>query len=222
MAVTGQYASYTTASPTKVPEMLVQMQTRVLMGLEDYDTALNAAGSEGERIGFAASKSFDLGILSSVGIEINSELEEFEAANVSSSGIFTLSNEEAIVSMGVTQFDYRLLEIALANGTMTPKTDAGPPAYTEAIWTVGGSCSTISRPIVIEAENIACFAPTGDTDVDTGVQGIVITVYDAQCTSGLPWSDILAGEINTLELEFTAKAIDAHSAGNKLLSIYMF
>jgi len=115
----------------------------------------------------------------------------------------------------VMQFDPRVLELMVGTGVL----------YTlgnERLITVGGKCNTARRPIEIAATNIGCNAPAAPTSTLTGISGIVITAYDANCTSGLPWGDILANELSVLDTEWTVRPVSARALGNRLFNVYIF
>lgn len=219
MAV-GSY--FTTASPTVLAGLVMQSETRVRVGTQRLWASLEVLSvmytAYTASVGLQTANSFDLGELTSLGFEHVPSFEQPDATNVLQSSLQTLTDEETTITMGVYQFDARLLEIAVGTGVMYTT----GPLGTEKFMTVGGKCNTARRPLEISATNIGCNAPATVTNVLSGVSAIVITVYDAQCTSGLPWSDIVAGELNTLDLEWTAFPVASLALGNKLFSIYIF
>ena len=216
MAV-GSY--FTTVGPTTTEQLLVQMESTVRIGTSrlygSLETTSFAYTAYEASIGLAAGQSWELGQVDSIGIEVTSELEEVESANIRQSGIFVAGAEEATLSVGVREYNVNTLDIAMNNAIMYRIGD-------EVLFTVGGACTTKSRPIEVAATNIACGAPSTTGDVESGVSAIVVTFYDMQCTSGLPWGDIVAGELNTLELEFSALPVTARALGNRFMSIYVF
>ncbi len=208
---------FTTAGPASIEGLLVQMETRLRIGTSRLYGSLETTSwtytTYEASVGLSAS--WDVGQVASLGLEITSELEEVESANIRSSGIFVAGAEEATLSVGVRQFDARTLELAMNNAVMYTLGD-------ERMFTVGGACTTRARPIELAATNVACGAPSTPGDVLAGVTAIVVTFYDMQCTSGLPWGDIVANELSTLELEFSALPVTARALGNRLLNIYVF
>lgn len=214
---TGNY--FTTASPTVVAELVVQSETRVRIGLARLYGALEVTSdlyaAYEASIGLQAGLSLDVGELASLGFEHVPTFEIPDVANVLESSLEVLAEEETTISMGLQQFDVRILEIAVGTGVM----------YTignERLITVGGKCNTARRPVEIAATNIGCNAPAAPVSVLTGVSAIVITVYDANVQNGLPWGDIVAGEINVLDLEWLAHPVPARALGNRLFSAYVF
>lgn len=214
---TGAY--FTTASPTVLTGLMMQSETRIRIGterlwgaLEVSSAAYNAyMASIGLRDGFA----WDLGMLSSLSFEHVPSFAEPDVANLLTSPVETLESEEVTIGIGVYQFDPRTFEIALGTGVMY---EIG----NERLFTVGGKCTTERRPIEIAATNIGCYAPASPGSVLTSLTAIVITVYDAQCTSGVPWSEMVANALNTVELEFSAKPVTSLALGNQLFSAYFF
>lgn len=224
MAVAGNY--FTTASPTVVAGLVMQSETRVRVGtVRLYEGGPAASNSlettsalylaHNTPIGLVAANSFDLGELTSIGLEHVPTFERPDVANVLQSSLEVLSEEETTISMGVTQFDPRLLELAVGTGSIVTVGD-------ERLIPVGGSCSAPRRPVEIAAENIGCNAPSAPTSVLTAISAIVITAYDAACTSGLPLSEIVAGELTTMDLEWTVHPVPAHATGNKLFNLYIY
>lgn len=218
MAVVGNY--FTSASPQAIAELTVQSETRVRVGTTrlyvggSLDTTSALYTAYGASIGVVAGNSFDLGELASLGFEHVPTFEKPDVANVIESSLDVLSEEETTISMGVMQFDPRLLEIAVGTGTL----------YTignERLITVGGKCTVTRRPIELSAENIGCNAPSAPVDTLTGISLIVITAYDCAFTSGLPWSDILANEISVLDLEASVFPVRTKVSGNYLFNIYI-
>lgn len=218
MATLANY--FTTASPTVLAGMVVQAETRVRVGLYplwtgSLETSSAAYTQLGASLGLVAGNSFDLGELASLGFEHVPTFERPDTANVLKSSLQILSDEETTITMGVYQFDPRTLEIAVGTGTMYELGDA-------RLITVGGKCTAPKRPVELAATNIGCNAPAAPTSVLTGITAIVITAYDAACTSGLPLSDIVAGELTVMDLEWTVYPVDSRAVGNKLFNILIF
>lgn len=208
---------YSVSSPAVAAGFLISAESRVLMGTEylygSLDTSSWTYTTYRASIGLKAGKSIDLGLLESLSFSHVPSFEAVEAANVSDSGIWLLTGEETTVSIGLRQFDPRILEIAFGTGRMYNLGN-------ERLITFGGACSILSRPISIEFANISCTAPTSE-NINTGVSMGVLTLYDCICTSGVPWDDINASAINNLGLEFKARPVLAHARGNRLGCLYL-
>lgn len=220
----GTFVSTAWTGPQKLQELMVQSETRVRMGtdylygsLETSSSAYTAAYGYAS-VGLKAGNSFDLGLVASLGLEITNEKEKFEAANVLDSGINLMTGESAVLSVGVVQFDPRVLQMCLSNGVMY---EVGTSAR-ERLFTVGAAAGSVTRPIELAATNIFTGAPGTPVDTESGISAIIVTFYDMECTSGLPWGDIVANSIHTLELEFTARSVSERAAGNRMLSVYIF
>lgn len=222
MAAVGNY--FTTADPQILIGLVLQAGTRVRVGDNrlfeggasnalETSSALYAAYTT--PIGLTAANSFDLGELTSIGFEHVPTFEQADTANVLQSSLSVLSEEETTVTTGLTQFMPKVLELAVGTGSMVTVGD-------ERLIMVGGACSAPRRPMEIAAENIGCDAPSVATDVDTAIQAIIITAYDCQCTSGLPLSELLAGELTTYDLEWTVFPVAAFASGRKLFNIYIY
>lgn len=214
---TGTY--FTTTGPSVVTGLMMQSETRVRMGTQRLWGSLEVSSASYNAymasIGLQSGNSFDLGLLSSLSFEHVPSFEEPDVANLLTPPVETLTDEEVTIGLGVMQFDPRTIEVALGTGTMYA-------IGNERLFIVGGKCTTQRRPLEIASTNIGCYAPSSPTSVLTAITAIVITVYDAQCTSGVPWSEIVANTLNTLELEFMAKSVTTLQLGNRLFNVYMF
>lgn len=165
-------------------------------------------------IGLDGGSSFELGLVDSLGFTHEPSIEPLDSANVADASIYLVTGEETTLEVGVQQFDTRTLEVAMATGTMYSLGN-------ERLITFGGGCSIKNRPISIESGNVACDAPTSP-NVSNGITGVVLTLYDCICTSGLPWDSMVAGEISVLDLTFEARPVLARSKGNRLGNIYVY
>lgn len=209
---------FTGGDPQVLAGVLMQSGTRVRVGTArlygSLETTSPAYIALNTPIGLTEN-SVDLGELASLGFEHVPSFEEPDVANVLQSSIQVLADEETTISIGVRQFDARVLELMIGTGTMVELGDA-------RLIKVGGKCSTSRAPIEIFAQNIGCNAPVAETSVLTGITAIVVTAYDCQCTSGLPWGDIVAGELNTLDSEWTVYPVTSHALGNKLFNMFIY
>ena len=141
-------------------------------------------------------------------------IEPLESANIADATIYLVTGEETTVEVGIQQFDTRTLEIAMSTGVMYALGN-------ERLITFGGGCTIKNRPLSIESGNVACDAPTSP-NVSNGITGIVVTLYDVICSSGLPWDSIVAGEISVIDLTFEARPVLARARGNRLGTIYVY
>lgn len=212
---------FTTATPQVLAGLMMQSETRVRIGTSrlytvgalDTTSALYLA--YGASIGLTTANSFDLGEVASLGFEHVPSFEKPDVANVLESSIEVLTEEEVTISIGIMQFDPRIFQIMIRTGTM----------YTvgnEVLITAGAKCGDTRRPMELAALNIGCNAPAAPVSTLVGISAIIITIYDVACTSGLPWSDMLANELNVLDSEWTAYPVSSKAAGNRLFSVYMF
>lgn len=218
MAKTGTY--FTTGTPTATEALMAQWQTRVRIGTQNLygslETTSDLYTNYGASIGLINGQSYDIGLLESIGLELTAEKEEYEAANVISSGIFFVTEETAVLSLGLKEFDPRTLQLCVTNGILRELGD-------ERLYTIGSATGqNVNRPIEIASENIFQSAPSSPGDTEIGISAMVMTIYDTECTSGLPLSDIIAGELNTVDLEFSARPVAGNDNGNKLMNIYIF
>lgn len=211
---------FTTGSPTAIAGLVMQSEARVRMGLYrlyagSLETTSAAYTQLGASIGLVDGNSFDVGELASLGFEYVPTFEVPDTANVLTSSLQVLGDEEVTISMGVRHFDPRTLEVAARAGTMYTLGNA-------RLITVGGKCAETRRPIEIGVQNVGCNAPSTIQSVLTGVSAIIITAYDCGCSSGLTWSDIVANELNVMDLEFEVFPVNAKAAGSRLFNILIF
>lgn len=203
---------FTTAAPSDALGFMVQAESRVRMGTANLYGALEVTSwtysTYQASIGLQAGKAIDLGQVESLGFTHTPTFEPLESANIQQPSIYTLTGEETTLTVGLRQFDPRVLEVALGTGILYKLGN-------EYLITFGGACNVTSRPMEIAITNIGCDKPSSP-NATNGITGMVLTIYDALATSGLPWDEIVAGEINSIELEFAAKPVLARSLGNRL------
>lgn len=209
---------YTVSAPTAVAGFLMQSESQVRLGTAALYGALETTSwtyaTYEASIGLTVGNSYDLGLVASLGFTLEPTIEPLDSANVADATVFLVTGEETSVELGMQQFDTRTLEVALATGVMYSLGN-------ERLITFGGGCNVKNRPLSIESGNVACDAPTSP-NVANGITGVVITLYDTICTSGLPWGDIVAGEINSIDLTFEARPVLARSRGNRLGNLYIY
>lgn len=208
----------TVAAPVLTAGFLMQPESRILLGTTELYGSLEVTSwtyaTYEASIGLQAGSSYGLGLVDSLGFTHEPSIEPLETANVADASIYLVTGEETTVEVGVREFDTRTLEIAMSTGVMYTLGD-------EKLITFGGGCAIKNRPLCIESGNVACDAPSS-ANIANGITGIVITLYDTICTSGLPWDSIVAGEISVLDLTFDARPVLARSRGNRLGNIYAY
>lgn len=214
---TGTY--FTTGSPTDALGYMLQAETRVRIGTSYLYGSLETTSwtytTYGASIGLKAGNAIDLGQVESLSFSHKPSFEALESANINQPSVYVLSGEETTVSVGLQQLDPRVLEIAIGTGTLYN-------LDSERLLIFGGACSQLTRPMELCMLNIGCNAPTSPDIASSGITAIVLTLYNVQATSGLDMGDIKAGEINKVDLEFTALPVIANSLGNRLGNIYIF
>jgi len=210
---------FTTAGPTDALGYMVQSESRVRLGSEELYGSLEVSSwtytTYNASIGLQAGKATDLGQVESLGFTHQPSFEPLESANVQQASIYVLSGEETSVSVGVRQFDPQILEIALGTGVLYT-------LDTEYLMTFGGACTASRRPMEIAVTNIGCNKPSSPDAVASGITAIVLTLYSVQSTSGLDWGDIVANEINSIDMEFSAVPVNTNALGNRLGNLYIF
>lgn len=209
---------YTVAAPTATKGFLFQAESQVRIGTSalygSLETTSWTYATYEASIGLVNGNSYDVGLLDSLSFTHEPTIEPLESANVADASVYLVTGEETTVEIGVQQFDPRTLEMAMATGVMYSLGN-------ERLITFGGGCSVKNRPLSIESGNVACDSPTSP-NISNGITGIVVTLYDTVCTSGLPWDSIVAGEINTLSLTFEARPVLARAKGNRLGTVYLY
>ncbi len=207
---------YTHSAPAAVAGFLMMAESQLKIGTASLYGSLETTSwtyaTYQASIGLTAS-SFDVGVVSSLGFSETAEINPLESVNVQGATVYVVTGETAVVSVGVQQIMPATLEIALATGVMYSLGN-------ERLITFGGGCSIKSRPISLDAANVACDAPA-TPNVTNGISVVIVTFYDCICTSGLPWDAIVAGEMSSIDLEFTARPVMARSRGNRLGNIYI-
>lgn len=220
MASSGNFGSV--ESPESALGMLVQAEAAVHLGTQTTFSSLEVSSDTysayGASIGLQDGKKVSLGEVSELGVTINSTVEPFESVNVRQPTIYVVSEEETTINVGLTEFNYQVIEILLKNGVMV-KLDSAP--NNEYLYTWGGSCAIKSRPMNIGVTNIACYLPEG-ADAQIGVTGISMTFYDTLCQTGLVWDNITAVELNTIATEWTARPVRSLANGNQVGSLYLW
>ncbi|NIR26611.1 MAG: hypothetical protein GWN77_06555, partial [Gammaproteobacteria bacterium] len=148
---------YTPSAPTVSQGFLLQPESRVLLGTQYLYGSLEVSSwtyaTYTASIGLQAGQSIDLGGLESLGFSQVPTFEPVESANIQDSNIWVLSGEETTVSVGLRQFDPRVIQMALGTGTMYNLGD-------DRVITFGGKCDMTTRPLSIEWSNVGCYAPS--------------------------------------------------------------
>lgn len=218
MAITGSLG-FTWGAPQTLEGLMIQSESRVRLGKNKLYGSLETSSvsytTYGIPLGLVEEYAWDLGLLSSLSMEQTPTYEQVESANVRQSGIYILTEEELTVTVGMYQYNVDILNLAFGTGNIY-RFNGGQ----EAVMSIGDGCVDSSRPLEIATTNVYCGSGSL-TGIDSRIRAILITVYDAVCTSGVPWSDINAGSLNELELEFQARNVLTHDQGNRYASIYV-
>ncbi len=219
MAKTGEYG--TVASPSTALGYLVQAGSRVEVGksalYESLETTSDTYTAYEASIGLKDGQYVDLGELESLETSINATVEPFDSVNLRLPSIYYVTEEEATITTGLTQWDYNVLETLFHNGVLYELSDAANP---EKLITFGGACNIKNVPMSIGIENLQCYLPESQS-VELGLTGIILTFYDVISTSGFN-PTLSANEINTVEVEWMARPVLPRSSGNQLGNMYIF
>lgn len=210
---------FTTGAPQDALGYMIQSESRVRVGTANLygslETTSWAYTTYGASIGLQANKSIDFGQIESLGFTHAPSFSPLESANVQAPSVYILESEETTVSIGVQQFNPKVLELAIGTGTLYKLGN-------EYLIPFGGACTKLSVPLEIAVTNIGCNRPTSPDAAASGITAIVLTLYDVQATSGLDWGDIIAKEINNFTLELAAKSVNSKAIGNRIGCIYLF
>jgi hypothetical protein len=210
---------YTVSAPVTSEGFFFQPESRVTIGTEalwgSLETGTFSYSAYSAAIGLQSGKSVELGELEALGFSHVPTFTAVESANVRTSNIYVLESEETTVTVGIREFKPETLLMAIGTGTMYY------PVADEVLITFGDACDIINRPLVIESSDISCQVPAAE-DIATGVSGAVVTLYDTFVTSGLPWDDMTARNLNVITLEFTCRPVFSLPLGNRIGNIYLF
>lgn len=209
----------TPTAPTVTEGYLVKAENRVLLGTSVWGTALETSSqsysSYGIHVGMASGQSLELGFLESVGFSYVPTWEAVDSANVAQGAVYDMTAEELTLSVGLREFHPEALRAAINSGVMYS-------LGTEVLYSFGGGCSLVNRPLVIEFTNAACDVPDTPNAVTSGITGGILTAYDTICTSGLPWDSVARNEINMLSLEFKGRPLLVKPKGNRYGSLWLY
>jgi hypothetical protein len=206
----------TPTAPVATTTMLMKPETAVLVGTANQYGSLETSSwvyaTYGVSIGLSAS--FQMGILSELTFAHVPAFEAVESYNVTDNSVYEVTGEETTATVGIRQFDYRVIELALGTGTRIMLGAA------EAVYPFGGGCTMIQRPYSLEFTNESCSAPSAQ-DITVGITGGCITLYDCFISSGLEWA-MTAKEGSAVTLELTALPILARVRGRRLGCLYIY
>ena len=210
---------FTTGAPQDALGYMIQSESRVRVGTANLYGSLEVSSwaytTYGASIGLQAGKAIDFGQVESLGFTHAPSFSPLESANVQAPSVYILESEETTVSIGVQQFNPKVLELAIGTGTLYKLGN-------EYLIPFGGACTQLSVPLEIAVTNIGCNRPTSPDAAASGITAIVLTLYDVQATSGLDWGDIIANEINNFTLELAAKSVNSKAIGNRIGCCYLF
>lgn len=209
---------YTTTAPTVTAGYLVKAESTVKIGTDTLFDALDTSNwlytTYGVPVGLQAGRSLELGMLNSIGFSYTPTWEAIDSANLPQGTVYDMTGEELTVSLEIREFKPEVLRVAINSGVF----------YTvdnEVLYAMGGGCQLESRPITIEFTNQSCDVP-GTANINNGVSGGILTVFDTISSSGLPWDSIVRNELNSLSLEFKARPVNSLDRGKRLASLYMW
>lgn len=212
---------WTSVSPEVSEEFLLQAEVTIRVGKARYYAALEVTSSTYNATydyasqGLQAAQAINLGLLEGISLELTAEFEDITATNVLNPGIKTLASEGVAWSASGKKWDPEVIDSLIQNGVLYDINDK------EKFWTVGGACTTQSRPSELSVVNLACATPD-TTDIANGITGALFTIYDGQFTSGLSIGDLNAQGYNNIDMSYEATPWTARVIGNRLCSILLF
>jgi hypothetical protein len=208
---------YTPAAPTITAGFFLQAESAIRVGTGNLYESLEhtswAYQQYESSIGLKAGQSFEIGAVNDLTWAYEPEYEPVETYNLAANSVYQVTGEETRLTVEIFEFHPKTLEMALGTGSMYELGN-------ERVYTYGVGCTMRSRPVSVEFTNGACDAPTSD-NINNGISGGVLTIYDAFISAGLEWA-LAARENNTVSLEFTAKPVTARARGNRLGSLYLY
>jgi hypothetical protein len=211
----GAYCS--PSSPTITEGFFVRVESRALLGTNELygslETSSWAYTTYEASVCLQAGQFLDMGQLADLKWSHKPQYEAVDGANIATARIYDVMGDEAMLTIEIQEFHPEIIDVALGSG-------AYYDLVTEALFTFGDGCALKPRPICIQSTNQSCNKPDSE-DIANGITGACLTLYDALCTSGIEWG-MLAGEINTIPLEFTLRPVMARAAGNRIgcLNLY--
>ena len=210
---------YTPTAPTITEGYFLQPETKVSIGdaylWGSLDITSFTYANYVAPIGLETGHAIDLGELESLSFSHVPTFTPVESANVRTSNIYIVEGEETMCTVGVREFKPQTILMALASGTMHS------PVADERLITFGDKCDLLSRPLVLEFNDVSCQVPAAE-DITAGFSGGVITLYDAFASSGFVLDDMNAGALNVMNLEFTVRPVTSLARGNRLGNFYMW
>lgn len=207
----------TPTSPSATAGMLTQAETAVLLGSQRlYDSLEHTSWTYITyeiSIGLKAGQSTQLGLITDLTFSHKPSFEPLEAFNMSDDPLYQVTGEETMASITVAEFKPDAIEVAIGTGA---RYDLG----NEVVFSIGSGCNMLRRPYSFEFVNAGCYAPASE-DINVGISGGAITLYDAFVQSGVEWA-MNAKEGNTIPLEIQALPVADRARGNRLGSIYLY
>lgn len=215
---TGTLAS--TSPPEKLAGFLVQARARVRLGLQPTFDALETVSASytnySASLGILDAQALDVGIISTLGVNIGATVEPYDAANERLPSIYYVTGETAEITLGATQFDPAFMRMLLHHAVQYDIAGG-----LETLITFGTLCNVLSQPLEIGVTNLACFLPAGQ-DIALGLTAFIMTFYDVIATSGLNWGEMSAKTLNNLDTTFMGRPVDSLADGNQTGNIYAF
>lgn len=204
-------------SPTSTPGFLVRPESRILVGNSalygSLDNSSWAYQTYEASVCLRAGTFQDVGLVADLKWSHKPKYEAIDSVNVATATVYDVMGDETTLTVEMQEWHPEIINIALGTGV-------GYDLTTEWLFTFGDGCDIKNRPICIQSTNQSCNAP--DTEnIDNGVSGLCLTLYDTICTSGIE-AGLSAKAINTLPLEFTCRPVLARAAGNRLGSLSMY
>ena len=204
-------------SPTATPGFLVRPESRILIGTLPLYGSLEvvswAYATYEISVCLQAGLFTDVGLVADLKWSHKPVYEALDSANVATAASWDVMGDETTLTVEIQEWHPEIIDVAIGTGI-------GYDLTTEWLFGFGDGCAIKNRPICVQSTNQSCSTPSTE-DIDTGISGFCLTLYDTICTSGIE-AGLSAKAVNTIPLEFTCRPVLARPAGRRLGSLAMF
>lgn len=205
------------SAPTITAGFFLRLESRVLIGTSalygSLETSSWAYTTYEASVCLQAGTFIDAGQVADLSWSHKPTYEAVDGANIATATVWDVMGDETTLTVEIQEFHPEIIEVALGTGAAYDLT-------TEWLFTFGDGCVLRNRPICIQATNQSCNAPTTQ-NIDNGIQGLCLTLYDTLCTSGIEMG-FTAGAEMSAPLEFTCRPVMERAAGNRLGSLSLY
>jgi len=205
------------AAPTISRGFFMKPEVRVLIGTEylwgSLDMTSYSYTNRSIPVGLANGKFFDIGAITNLEPVLTKTWEAVETSNLPKGTIYDLIDEECTVTINVVEVKPQLVDLLLAT--------TGLVQDNQYLWSMGGGCASITRPVCIEWTNVNCDAPTSES-MSVGISGGMLTIFDAVCTSGLNFGSLNRAQMTNIAVTLTGRPVMSLPVGKRTASLWLY